>query len=66
MHLSKSSTVLDGLHTLAAGRPGVITAVASWWSGERGAREKVGARIAERGPLASLVGMVQFIAREAS
>lgn len=64
--VSWPSSVLDAIHALAAGRPGVINAVASWWSGERGAREKVRARTAERGPLASLVGMLQFIAREAS
>lgn len=62
--LSRPSRVLDGLHSLTAGRPGVIAAVASWWSGESG-RENVEARIMERGPVASLVGIVAFIPRPA-
>lgn len=62
-NVSWPSSVLDTLHTLAAGRPGVISAAAAWCSNDGGAREKVTACVAARGPLAGLVGVVNFIAR---
>jgi hypothetical protein len=63
--VSWPTSVLDTVHALATGRPEVVSAVAGWCLNGTGERENATAHLATRGPLAGLVGMVNFIAREA-
>jgi energy-coupling factor transporter ATP-binding protein EcfA2 len=58
-----AGAALQAVHDLTAGRPGLVAAAGLWWSGDAGGRKKLEQQVAQRGLVASFVGVVSIVQR---